>query len=65
VDRQYQPKVEKTWQWLVDNTTPDRFPADGYIRVKGTTTKRPLENLAWAMAWTVDALLEGSALFSS
>jgi hypothetical protein len=63
VERQYQPKVEKAWQWLVINTTPDRFPADGYIRVNGTTTKKPLENLAWAMAWTVDALLEGSALF--
>ena len=63
VDREYRPKVQKTWKWLVENTTPDRFPNDGYIRVNGTTTKKPLENLAWAMAWTVDALLEGSALF--
>jgi hypothetical protein len=64
VDRVYRPRVEKTWRWLVDNTHPGAYPNDGYIRVKGTTTKKPPENIVWAMAWTVEALVEGEAMFS-
>jgi hypothetical protein len=59
----YRPRVEKSWRWLVDNTRRETFPADGYIRVTGTTSKKPLENLAWLMAWTTEALLEGSKVF--
>ena len=65
VDQVYRPKARKTWQWLVENTRPETFPHDGYVRVNGTTTKKPPENIVWALAWTAEALLEGSAIFSS
>jgi len=63
VEAAYRSRVEKSWRWLVENTQRDTFPADGYIRVNGTTTKKPLENLFWLMCWTVLALLEGSKAF--
>lgn len=63
VEKVYHPKVNKSWRWLVDHTRPDNFPSDGYIRVSGATTKKPLENLVWHMAWTVEALIEGEKVF--
>ena len=65
IERQYRPKVEKTWRWLVENTRPEVFPKDGYVRVSGTTTTKPLENIVWALAWTVEALLEVPAHFTA
>jgi hypothetical protein len=47
----------------VDHTKPETFPQDGYIRVTGKTTKRPLENITWMMAWTCEALLLGLSVF--
>lgn len=63
IDDQYRPRIEKSWSWLLKHTRPDRYPTDGYIRVTGKTSKKPPENLFWLMAWTVEALLEGGALF--
>ena len=63
IETDYRPKVEKSWHWLLGHTGPTTFPPDGYIRVNGTTTKKPLENLVWHMAWTVEALIEGEKIF--
>jgi hypothetical protein len=63
VEAAYRPRVEKSWRWLLENTKRDTFPADGYIRVDGTTTKKPRENLFWLMSWTVSALLAGGKAF--
>jgi hypothetical protein len=63
VEAVYRPRVERSWRWLLEHTQRDTFPPDGYIRVNGTTTKLPLENLFWGMCWTVLALLEGDRVF--
>jgi hypothetical protein len=65
VDQQYRPKIDKSWRWLLANTAPDTYPADGYVRVTGRTSKKPPENLLWMMAWTVEALLEGPKVFEA
>jgi hypothetical protein len=65
VEETYLPRVKKSWQWMLEHTSPDTYPPDGYIRVHGTTTKRPPENLVWLMAWTTIALIEGPKFFPS
>jgi hypothetical protein len=60
VEEKYLPRVNKSWQWMLEHTSPDTYPPDGYIRVHGTTTKRPPENLVWLMAWTTEALIQGN-----
>ena len=57
------PRIERSWRWLVEHTKPGTFPKDGYIRVTGKTTKSPLENITWMMAWTCEALLLGPSVF--
>jgi hypothetical protein len=64
VDRGYRPKIERSWAWLLSHTSPDTFPQDGYVRVTGSTTTKPTENLMWMMAWTVEALLDGGPVFN-
>jgi hypothetical protein len=64
VELEYRPKVDKSWRWMLENTGRDSYPADGYIRVTGRTSKKPPENLMWMMAWTMEALLEGGKVFS-
>ena len=59
----YHPKITKSWQWLLSHTGPDSYPVDGYIKVNGSTTTKPPENLMWMMSWTVEALLAGGPLF--
>jgi hypothetical protein len=56
----YRAKIDKAWQWLLAHTSPETFPEDGYEKVTGRTTKKPLENLVWLMAWTIEALLDGA-----
>jgi hypothetical protein len=63
VTREYGPKIVKAWRWMLAHTNPDTYPDDGYIKVSGQTTTKPPENLMWMMAWTVEALLVGEALF--
>ena len=63
VEAAYRSRVDKSWRWLLANTQRDNFPADGYIQVNGTTTKKPLENPIWMMCWTVLARLEDSKSF--
>jgi hypothetical protein len=65
LDKIYRPRIEKSWQWMLNHTHRDTFPADGYIKVSGTTTKKPLENLVWRMAWTTEALIVGERVFAS
>jgi hypothetical protein len=62
VKRQYHPKITKSWQWMLSHTGPDSYPEDGYIKVDGSTTIKPPENLMWMMSWTIEALLEGGRL---
>src|SRR5262245_29216866 len=59
------PRIEKSWQWLMNHTSPTTFPEDGYIKVTGKTTKSPLENITWMMAWTCEALLLGPTVFKT
>jgi hypothetical protein len=65
VEAAYRPRVEKSWRWLLEHTKRGTFPPDGYIRVSGTTSKRPAWNLFWGMCWTVLALLDGDKVFST
>jgi hypothetical protein len=57
------PRIEKSWRWLLNRTSPETFPDDGYIRVTGKTNKSPLENITWMLAWTCEALLLGPTVF--
>jgi hypothetical protein len=59
------PRIEKSWHWLVEHTSREIFPSDGYIQVTGKTKKSPLENLTWMMAWTCEALLACPKVFPS
>jgi hypothetical protein len=63
VKQKYHPRITKSWQWMLSHTGPDSYPKDGYIKVDGSTTTKPPENLMWMMSWTVDALLAGGPLF--
>lgn len=65
VDARYRPKVDLAWKWLMANTASETLPADGYIRVRGTTTRRPLENLFWKLCWTAETLVEAGEYFSA
>jgi hypothetical protein len=64
IEATYRPKVERSWQWLLSHTGPETYPADGYIKVNGSTTTKPPENLMWMMSWTIEALLSGQRLFA-
>jgi hypothetical protein len=55
VAQAYRPKLEKAWEWLLAHTGPDTYPEDGYIRVTGSTTTKPPENLLWMMSWTIES----------
>jgi hypothetical protein len=63
IETRYRPKVNQSWSWLVANTGRDTMPPDGFIRVNGTTSKKPLENIFWMLTWTAEALLEGGVVF--
>jgi hypothetical protein len=62
-DPDYAAKIALSWQWLKEHTTPDAYPPGGYLRVNGTTTTKPPENLLWMTSWTIEALLAGERLF--
>lgn len=63
IEARYISRVKKAWTWMVEHSGRDTMPPDGYIRVNGTTSKKPLENMFWLMAWTVEALLGGGKVF--
>ena len=63
VQAAYRSKIERSWKWLLANTSGETFPEHGYVKVEGTTTPSPPENLLWMMAWTAEALLAGGKLF--
>ncbi len=65
IDKEYRPRIEKSWLWLLSHTDPETFPEGGYIRVTGSTTTKPPENLMWMMSWTVEALLAGEKEFEN
>jgi hypothetical protein len=60
-----QPRIENSWRWLLAHTSPDTFPEAGYIKETGKTTKSPLENITWMMAWTCEALLLGPSVLKT
>jgi hypothetical protein len=64
-EREYGPKIRRSWQWLRQHTGPDEWPEHGYIKVTGATTTKPGCNIMWMMAWTVEALLAGGNVFES
>jgi hypothetical protein len=61
----YHPKIMRSWQWMLNYTAKDTYPKHGYIKVTGSTTTKPLENLLWMMSWTIEALLHGERLFAA
>jgi hypothetical protein len=65
IAKEYEPKIRRTWDYLIQRTSERTFPEHGYTRVTGKTTINPPENLLWMMAWTVEALLAGGPLFAS
>ena len=65
VERDYRPRIEKSWNWLLAHTASDTYPPDGYIRVTGRTSRKPPENLMWMTAWTIEALIEAPKVLGS
>jgi hypothetical protein len=65
VETEYRPKIERSWKWMLGHTGPDTYPQDGYIKVTGSTTTKPLENLMWMMSWTIEGLLAGEKIFAA
>ncbi len=63
VKQEYHPKIAKSWKWMREHTMAEKYPEHGYIKVTGQTTTKPPENIMWMMAWTVEALLAGDAVF--
>ncbi len=60
--KQYRPKLQLAWEYLVEHTSDATYPDHGYTRVTGKTTTNPPENLLWMMSWTIEALLIGKNL---
>jgi len=52
----------KAWDWLVCNTEPGNMPEAGYLKVTGNTKPVPGDNIAWLLAWTIEALTLGEKL---
>jgi len=52
-----EPNVSRARRWLLDNATEEMIEQGGYRRSTGRTNTFPPENLAWLLAWTVEALL--------
>ena len=51
------PRAQKAARWLVENVNEQTISDGGFISVTGQTQPHPPENLAWLLAWTVEALL--------
>ena len=56
LERQYQDKANRAFEWLVQNVTEESIENGGYIKVSGNSEPRPPENLAWLLGWTLEAL---------
>lgn len=52
----YGQKARIARDWLIQNTTDASIRSGGYFRITGKSQPRPRENLAWLLAWTLDAL---------
>lgn len=52
----YGQKARIARDWLIRNTTEATIRSGGYFRITGKSQPRPRENLAWLLAWTLDAL---------
>ena len=61
--RKHLVRLRKAWKWLLENCDPATMPEDGYVKVTGKTSKHPLENLFWQLAWVVEGLLDGAEVF--
>ena len=53
----YRPKALAARDWLLKHITEKDLKAGGYIRVTGKSHKK-LDNLAWILGWTLDALTQ-------
>jgi hypothetical protein len=63
VKQKYSSKVRKSWNWLLSRTSAETYPKNGYIKVSGSTTTKPPENLLWMMSWSIEALIDGGRYF--
>lgn len=53
----YRPKALAARDWMLAHITEEDLQAGGYIRVTGKSHKK-LDNLAWILGWTLDALCQ-------
>lgn len=58
----YGQKARAARDWLIRNTTTTTAQSGGYIRITGKSQPRPRENLAWLLAWTMEALQRATDL---
>jgi hypothetical protein len=58
----YGPKARAARDWLRTYITPESVDTGGYFPVTGEAEPRPPENLAWLLAWTLEALLQFDAI---
>ena len=53
----YGQKAAMARDWILRHLTPELVDGGGYIEVTGESEPRPPENLAWLLAWTLEALV--------
>lgn len=55
--RAYRDRAIAARDWVLHHLTPEFVDCGGYIEVTGESEPRPPENLAWLLAWTLEALV--------
>ncbi|HXG24317.1 MAG TPA: hypothetical protein VNJ09_07180, partial [Chthonomonadales bacterium] len=53
----YRPKALAARDWLLEHVTAENVDSGGYFKETGEAEPRPPENLAWLLAWTLEALV--------
>ena len=53
----YGRKAASARDWVLRHLTPQLVDSGGYVKVTGESEPRPPENLAWLLAWTLEALV--------
>lgn len=53
----YRPKALAARDWLLEHVTAENVDSGGYFKGTGEAEPRPPENLAWLLAWTLEALV--------
>jgi len=56
--KQYGAKAQKAMDWILSWSPKDILEKGGFLEVNGGAAAwKPPENVAWMLAWTVEALL--------